>query len=98
TDMGDLALIMPILQPSMAGATGTAHGTTWHITDPASGYLAPAKTLAMTAIDLLWGEAEVAREVLAREAPPMTRAEYLAFQRGLDRSEHFGEDPSETPS
>jgi amidohydrolase len=95
TDMGDLALIMPILQPGMKGATGTAHGTTWHIADPVSGYLAPAKTLAMTTVDLLWGEAEVAREVIAREPAPMTRAEYLAFQRGLDRTERFGEDPSE---
>ena len=95
TDMGDLALIMPILQPGMQGATGTAHGTTWRIADPASGYLAPAKTLAMTAVDLLWGEAEVAREVIAREPAPMTRAEYLAFQRTLARTEQFGEDPSE---
>ena len=93
--MGDLALIMPILQPGMQGATGTAHGTTWRIADPASGYLAPAKTLAMTAVDLLWGEAEVAREVIAREPAPMTRAEYLAFQRTLARTEQFGEDPSE---
>jgi len=97
TDMGDLALIMPILQPAMKGAVGTAHGTTWHIADPASGYLAPAKTLAMTAVDLLWGEAEAAREVIAREPAPMTIPEYLAFQRGLDRTEQFGDDPSETP-
>jgi hypothetical protein len=71
---------------------------TWRIADPASGYLAPAKTLAMTTVDLLWGEAEVAREVIAREPAPMTRPDYLAFQRALDRTEQFGEDPSEAPT
>jgi hypothetical protein len=60
--------------------------------------LLAAKSLAMTAVDLLWGEAEVAREVIAREPAPMTRAEYLAFQRTLARTEQFGEDPGEVPA
>jgi hypothetical protein len=41
--------------------------------------------LAMTAIDLLWGGAESAREIMSTTKPRMTNAEYLAFQRGINQ-------------
>jgi hypothetical protein len=43
----------------------------------------------MTAIDLLHGEAEVARDILRDYKAPMTRSEYLAFQRGINKTESF---------
>jgi amidohydrolase len=89
TDMGDLSHVMPVLHPYMGGATGMGHGANFQITDPTLAYLGPAKALAMTAVDLLWGDAGAARDILARSKPRMTRGGYLAFQRGINRRELF---------
>jgi hypothetical protein len=43
----------------------------------------------MTAIDLLYGDAAAATEILARFAPAMTKEAYLTFQRGLFRKESY---------
>jgi hypothetical protein len=45
--------------------------------------------LAMTAIDLLYGDATPATEILATFEPAMTKQAYLAFQRGLFRKESY---------
>ena len=89
TDMGDISHVMPTLHPYMGGASGMGHGANFQITDPALAYLGPAKALAMTAVDLLWSDAGAARSIMARVKPRMTRAEYLAFQRGINRRELF---------
>jgi metal-dependent amidase/aminoacylase/carboxypeptidase family protein len=85
TDMGDISHVMPTLHPYMGGASGMGHGADFQITDPTLAYLAPAKALAMTAVDLLWGDAAAARRILSDAKPRMTKAEYLAFQRGINR-------------
>ena len=61
------------------------HGADFQITDPKLAYLGPAKALAMTAVDLLWGDAETARGVMSKRTPRMTKSDYLAFQRGINR-------------
>ena len=75
TDMGDLSHIMPALHPSMAGGYGDVHSREWHIANPDEGYLAPAKALALTAIDLLSDEAAEARRILSTEKPRMTKVQ-----------------------
>ena len=87
TDMGDLAHLMPVIHPYVVAAEGKAHGADWRINEPQHGYLTPAKLLAMTAIDLLYGDAAPAKEILASFEPAMTKEAYLAFQRGLFRKE-----------
>jgi amidohydrolase len=89
TDMGDLAHMMPVIHPYVVAAEGRAHGADWRINEPQHGYLTPAKLLAMTAIDLLYGDAAPAKEILARFEPAMTKQAYLAFQRGLFRKESY---------
>src|SRR6185295_16678937 len=64
TDMGDISHIMPTLHPYMGGATGSGHGADFAIVDPKLAYIEPAKQLALMAVDLLWGRAEAAREIL----------------------------------
>ena len=87
TDAGDLSQIMPVLHPSMTGAVGTIHGKDWEIADKYSGYVAPAKTLAMMAIDLLCdGHAQC---ILDEETPRMSRDAYLRLQHECFRSEHY---------
>ena len=87
--MGDISQIMPAVQGYMSGASGTGHGADYMIADPRFAYTGQAQVLAMTAIDLLYGDAEVAQEVLRGYKPPMTRAEYLAFQRNINKTELF---------
>src|SRR6516165_9683458 len=89
TDMGDLAHMMPVIHPYVVAAEGKAHGADWRINEPQHGYLTPAKLLAMTAIDLLHGDAAPAKEILAKFKPAMTKEAYLEYQRGLFRTERF---------
>jgi amidohydrolase len=89
TDMGDLSQVMPVLHPYMGGAQGTGHGADFAIVDKTLGYVLPAKALAAMVVDLLAEGAHGARDVLAKATPPMTRAGYLAFQRGIARREVF---------
>jgi amidohydrolase len=89
TDMGDLSQVMPVLHPYVGGARGTGHGPDFAITDPPLAYVATAKLLAAMAVDLLADGAAGAREVLRTARPPMTRQEYLAFQRSQARVELF---------
>ena len=89
TDMGDLSHIMPALHPSMAGAVGSNHAVDWAIADPQMAYLEPAKALAWMAADLLGAGAQEARRVLDNFQPRMSKAEYLAYQRGLNQIEQY---------
>lgn len=89
TDMGDLSQIMPTLHPSVGGFAGAGHGSDWRITNKEHAYLLPAKLMAMTTIDLLYGDASGAKEILERDKPPMTKDEYLAFMRNIVNEEHF---------
>jgi len=89
TDMGDISHVMPTLHPYMGGATGSGHGADYAIADPKLAYVEPAKQLALMAVDMLWGNAEAARDILKGWKPLMTKEEYLAFQRGVARTELF---------
>jgi amidohydrolase len=89
TDMGDLSHVMPALHPYMGGASGQGHGADYAIEDPRLAYVEPAKALALMAVDLLWGGAEVARSVLGSFTPRMTKERYLSLQRGIARTVMF---------
>lgn len=89
TDMGDMSQIMPTVQGYIGGASGNGHGADFAIVNAPLAYLGKAKVLAMAAIDLLWDDARGAQEVLHGYTAPMSRAEYLAFQRGINRIETF---------
>jgi amidohydrolase len=89
TDMGDLSQVMPVLHPYIGGAQGTGHGPDFEIVDKPLAYVTPAKALALMAVDLLADGAAGARTVLKRAKPPMTREQYLAFQRSVARREVY---------
>ncbi len=89
TDAGDLSQVMPVLHPVMTGARGAPHSTDWHIADAEAGYLAPAKALAMMAIDLLWEDASLARRVGEAYRPALSREEYLKQQKAVFNTEIY---------
>jgi amidohydrolase len=80
TDMGDLSQIMPVIHPYTTAATGGGHGADYIIQDYMQAVIQPAKAMAMTVIDLLTGDAEKAREVLATSPAPLNKKQYLALQ------------------
>ena len=85
----DLSQFMPLLHPMMTGAAGTHHQTDWCIADHEAGYLAPAKTLAMMAIDLLVDNAAKANKTLAEFKPAMSKDAYLDRQHAVFKTEHY---------
>lgn len=48
-----------------------------------------AANLALAAVDLFWGDAEKAKEILVEYRPAMTKVEYLVFQKSLFRTELY---------
>src|SRR6266436_4320345 len=89
TDMGDISHVMPTLHPYMGGASGSGHGADYAIADAKLAYVEPAKQLALMAVDMLWDDARVAKEIIAGFKPRMTKEAYLSFQRDIGRTEHF---------
>jgi len=63
TDMGDLSLIMPAIQPTMGGFDGALHSKEFTIKDPETVYITASKILALTAYDLLKDGAKRAIEI-----------------------------------
>ncbi len=91
SDVGDLEHLMPVIQPSMNGSRGHFHGADYAIADRDISYLWNGILMAETAIDLLWDDASVARGVLERFTPRMTKDEYLAYMESVSKVESFGE-------
>jgi len=78
TDQGDISHLMPSIHSVFNGAAGVGHSSEYEIEDKEVAYIAAAKTLAMTAIDLLYNNAEKALEIKKNFKPSMTKEEYLA--------------------
>jgi amidohydrolase len=89
TDIGDISHLMPTVEPSVAGFSGTVHGSDWQITDQYLAYILPAKLMAMTVIDLLANGAASARQIIDDFKPAMSKEEYLTFMRRNNRKEMF---------
>ena len=81
TDMGDLAHIMPLIHPFCGGATGTPHGNDYVIDDYDKAVIEPAKSMAMTIIDLLTEKGQKAIAIKETDDTPMTKDQYLKLQR-----------------
>lgn len=88
TDMGDISQIIPSLHPSWMGCTGGAHTSDFMVIDPERAYIDSAKLLAMTAVDLLYGDATTGTEAAALDTP-MTKPEYLAAMEAFFATTEF---------
>ena len=85
-DFGDVSHIIPTLHPMFGGITGALHTRNYSITDEEFAYLAPAKSLALTVVDLLFGNAKIGKEILNNFKPTMTKKEYLEFLQSNDKT------------
>jgi len=84
TDAGDISVLMPALHAYFNGATGTGHGADYATPRKDIAYIAAAKCLAMTAIDLLADGAKEGLKIKRGFTPSMTMQAYLKDWCGLD--------------
>lgn len=85
-DFGDVSHIIPTLHPMFGGVKGALHTRGYSIIDEEYAYLAPAKSMALTVVDLLFDGAETGKEILKNFKPVMTKEEYLAFMESNDKT------------
>jgi len=77
TDAGDVSAIIPTLHALFGGCSGDLHSIDFRIDDKEIAYIATAKCLAMTVVDLLADNAEKALNVKKNFKPLMTKDRYL---------------------
>ncbi|QXM05236.1 amidohydrolase [Crassaminicella indica] len=78
-DFGDVSHLMPSLHPFIGGIKGELHTRNFKNEDHELCYIVPAKSMAMTIIDLLWDEGKVAKKMIKDFTPKMTKEEYVGF-------------------
>ena len=83
TDLGDFSCIMPTTSIGMAGTEGAGHSRHLKIVDPIKQYIVPTKAIAVAVIDLLYGDAEPAKEVIKGFTPMIKPEEYTEFMKKL---------------
>lgn len=82
TDCGDVASLIPLIHPYFGGAVGAPHGADFDVVNEEAAYVYPAKIAAATIIDLLYNDAEKAKEIKAGFIPSFTSKEdYLACMK-----------------
>ena len=76
TDMGDVAAVIPSVHGYVPGSKGTSHGIDYGIADEYSAYVVNAQVEALTAIELLYGDAAKGKAIAAQKAGLMPIDEY----------------------
>ena len=66
TDMGDLCAVMPCIQPTMGGFSGSAHGADFAVAEPETAYILPGAIMAAMAVDLLANYAEKTDRIIEK--------------------------------
>jgi amidohydrolase len=88
-DIGDVSHIIPVLHPLIGGVSGKIHTREFRAQDEELAYIIPAKAMAMTAVDLLTGDADKAKSVVSSFTPKMTKESYLAFMESVSKTITF---------
>jgi len=84
-DLGDVSHLMPVATLSVAGIKGQGHSENVVVEDEYLSYVASAKVMAATVVDLLWGDASEAKEIVANYKPMYTKQAYLQMWEDLLR-------------
>ncbi|MFP4457844.1 MAG: amidohydrolase, partial [Clostridia bacterium] len=77
SDIGDVMHVIPAIHPYIGGVAGAGHSKHYEIVDEETAYLLGAKGMAMTAIDLLYDGAEVAKDIVESFEPIYDKDSYL---------------------
>ncbi|MGM0438351.1 MAG: amidohydrolase [Bacillota bacterium] len=88
-DFGDVSHLMPALHPFFGGIKGDLHTRNFKLIDEELAYITPAKTLAMTVIDLLYDDAQTAKNIVENHEPVLTKEEYIELLDNFSKDIHF---------
>lgn len=83
TDMGDVSHLMPIIHPWVGCVHGALHSADFTVFDEKTAYVKATQALAMTVIDLLYGDARGLAELKKDYKPLMTKEAYLQFMDSI---------------
>ena len=83
TDMGDFSCLMPTTSIGMGGCQGPGHSREFRITDSNIQYILPAKAITVAVIDLLYDNANSAKNIIDSFKPSIKRQEYTKFMHSL---------------
>lgn len=87
TDLGDVCTLMPAIQPLCSGASGTAHGEDYMISDRESAVVRSAQLQLFMIDRLLRDNAAGAREVIAAYKPTFAnKDEFMAFLDNISKT------------
>ena len=87
TDMGDLSMVMPVVQPYAGGCVGKGHGNDYYIADPEAACVDSAKFQLAMVLLLLQDGGKRALEIKQNFVPPFpSKQAYLEFMDSLDAS------------
>lgn len=87
TDMGDVSGLLPSIHPYIGGFSGGGHSKEYAVVDEDAAYLAPARAMALTVVDLLYGEGERAKLIIDQFQPLYTKEQYLTIWSDLIKQE-----------
>lgn len=79
TDTGDISHLMPTIHSWLGCVSGALHSEAYSVTDLHAAYIKSAQALAMSLIDLLFGDGEAAEKILDAYQPLLTKEQYLCF-------------------
>ncbi len=77
SDIGDIMHLIPAIHPYIGGVSGAAHSKDYRVVNEEVAYVLGAKIMAMTVIDLLYGEAEEAKRIMKEFKPVYNKETYL---------------------
>lgn len=76
-DIGDLGMLMPVIQFGFGGFRGSIHGKDFEVADAEMAYIIPSKAVACTIYDLIRDQGRLAQTIIAHNPPKMSKAQYL---------------------
>jgi metal-dependent amidase/aminoacylase/carboxypeptidase family protein len=83
TDMGDVSNLIPAIHPFIGGVYGNLHTKDFKVENYDAALILPAKLMAMTVIDLLYDNAQAAKEIIDSYEPTFkNKDEYIKFLEG----------------
>lgn len=91
SDIGDLSMLIPTVQPSIGGFTGALHSDDFMISNEEIAYIAAAKILAETAAELLADNAAKAEKVKNSFKPKMTLKQYINYLSNEEEKTECGQ-------
>lgn len=86
TDLGDISMIMPAIQPMVIGASGLIHGQDFQVSDPVKACVNPAKVMTAMAYVLLKDDAKRGKELIKNFQPVFaSKEEYFSAVEEMRR-------------